>query len=129
MQCPRGSFEQQPPTKSGRCFSETGGLSDADLIRLVTEAQETEFARRGLQFEGLWGRPLQLIDCQNLFCEVDKYARVAHPEFTPPNGRTRIKQNYRPSKEPLRACVVRWPDQNRLPFFFRTTFQVWPLRF
>ena len=28
---------------------------------------------------GLRGRRLQLIDCQNLFCEVDKYAVVAHP--------------------------------------------------
>jgi hypothetical protein len=86
-----------------KCFAETGGLSDAELIRFVTESQEAEFARRDLAFEGLWGRPLQLIDCQNLFCEVDKYARVAHPEFTPRNGRTRIKQNYRPSKEPLRV--------------------------
>lgn len=99
-----------------KCFSETGGLSDADLIRLVTEAQETEFARRGLQFEDLWGRPLQLIDCQNLFCEVDKYARVAHPEFTPPNGRTRIKQKYRPSKEPLRVWYPpKWGINERIP--------------
>ena len=34
-----------------------------------------------LDFQNLWGRRLQLIDCQNLFCEVDKYSRVypAHP--------------------------------------------------
>lgn len=31
----------------------------------------------GLRFRSLAGRRLKLIDCQNLFCEVDKYARVA----------------------------------------------------
>jgi hypothetical protein len=29
----------------------------------------------------LFGRSLQLIDLQNRFCEIAKYARVAHPEF------------------------------------------------
>ena len=105
-----------------KCFAETGGLSDADLIRLVTESQEVEFVRRGLEFDGLWGRPLQLIDCQNLFCEVDKYARVAHPEFTPENGRTRIKQNYRPSKEPLRVWYPpKWGVNERIPHELRAT--------
>jgi hypothetical protein len=37
---------------------------------------------------------LQLIDCQNLFCETDKYARVAHPEIGGISGRARIKQVY-----------------------------------
>lgn len=99
-----------------KCFAKTGGLSDADLIRLVTESQESEFSRRGLDFDGLWGRPLQLIDCQNLFCEVDKYARVVHPDFTPPNGRTRIKQSYKPSKEPLRLWYPpKWGVNERIP--------------
>jgi hypothetical protein len=65
----------------------------------LTKFSETEFAARGIDFRTLWGRPLQLIDCQNLFCEVDKYARIAHPEFS--NGRTRIKQNYRHNAEPI----------------------------
>jgi hypothetical protein len=56
----------------GKCFSDSGGLSEADIIRLVTEHQEEEFASRGIKFEDLWGRPLQLIDCQNLFCEVEE---------------------------------------------------------
>ena len=43
----------------------------------------------------LCGRPLQLIDCQNLFCETDKYARVAYPEIAGFSGRTRIKQSFR----------------------------------
>ena len=65
-----------------------------DLIRRVTDAQEEEFRRLGLNFRTLWGRPLQPIDCQNLFCEVSKYARVAHPNVPGTAGRTRIKQKY-----------------------------------
>ena len=62
-----------------KCFSDLGGLSESDIIRLVTDRQEYEFERLGLEFRSLWGRRLQLIDCQNLFCEVSKYARVMHP--------------------------------------------------
>lgn len=79
-----------------KCFADTGGLCEADVIRVVTERAEEEFGKLGLRFETLWGRPLQLIDCQNLFCEVDKYARVVHPEFSGASGRTRIKQRFQP---------------------------------
>jgi hypothetical protein len=82
-----------------KCFSSLGGLTEANIIRHVMERQEEEFEARDIKFRTLWGRPLQLIDCQNLFCEVDKYARIAHPEFA--NGRTRIKQNYRHNSEPI----------------------------
>lgn len=85
----------------GKCFSDLGGLSEADVIRAVADMAEVEFARLGLQFQDLWGRPLQLIDCQNLFCEVDKYARVAHPEFAGASGRTRIKQRFVPARRPV----------------------------
>lgn len=99
-----------------KCFSDNGGLAPADLIRLVAESQAHEFERREIEFPSLWGRPLQLIDCQNLFCEVDKYARVAHPEFTPANGRTRIKQVYRRSQEPLRVWFPpKWGINRDLP--------------
>jgi thymidylate kinase len=85
----------------GKCFSDLGGLSEADIIRLVTEHQEEEFTVRGIKFENLWGRPLQLIDCQNLFCEVDKYARVAFPNLQVAGGGKRIKQVYRTTTEPI----------------------------
>jgi hypothetical protein len=84
-----------------KCFADTGGLNEIDIIRLVTDRQQAEFDRLGLEFKSLWGRPLQLIDCQNLFCEVDKYSRVKHPEFAGLTGRTRIKQKYRKSTEPI----------------------------
>jgi hypothetical protein len=84
-----------------KCFSSIGGLSEADVIRLVTERQELEFERLGLTFRSLWGRPLQLIDSQNLFCEVDKYARIAHPDILGISGRTRIKQMFAPNPKPI----------------------------
>ncbi|MDP3071123.1 MAG: putative DNA base hypermodification protein [Opitutaceae bacterium] len=84
-----------------KCFSDLGGLTEAEIIKVVTDRQEEEFGRLGLSFRNLWGRPLQLIDCQNLFCEVDKYARVMHPEFSGPTGRTRIKQRFTAEPEPI----------------------------
>jgi len=84
-----------------KCFADSAGLSDADLIRLVAQMASDEFKRLKLPFRPLWGRPLQLIDCQNLFCEVDKYARVAHPEYSGSSGRTRIKQKFTPQSAPL----------------------------
>jgi hypothetical protein len=80
-----------------KCFSDSAGLNDAELIRLMVDNQESEFERLGLTFQSLWGRRLQLIDCQNLFCEVDKYARVAHPQICGISGRTRIKQKFSPT--------------------------------
>ena len=63
--------------------------------------QEKEFERLEINFKDLWGRKLQLIDCQNLFCEVDKYSRVAHPDVSGLSDRTRIKQIYTPRKEKI----------------------------
>ena len=92
-----------PGAKDGirKCFVDTAGLADADIIRAVTELADPEFARLRINFQSLWGRPLQLIDCQNLFCEVDKYARVVHPDALGKSGRTRIKQKFNPNPDPI----------------------------
>ncbi|WP_414708347.1 nucleotide kinase domain-containing protein [Ramlibacter sp.] len=84
-----------------KCFISLGGYSESEIIAWVAERQASEFARLGLDFQDLWGRPLQLIDCQNLFCEVDKYARVAHPGFRGHSGRTRIKQRFAQSRKAI----------------------------
>ena len=84
-----------------KCFSDLSGLSEPEIIRLITDRQEHEFNRLGLTFRSLWGRRLQLIDCQNLFCEVSKYARVKHPDVGGVSDRNRIKQVYKPSKSPI----------------------------
>ena len=79
-----------------KCFRNPGKVPHAEIIRRVTE--EAELCSRavtGASPPTLFGRPLQLIDIQNCFCEIAKYARVAHPEFN--NTRTRIKQPYNPS--------------------------------
>lgn len=106
-----------PGAKGGieKCFSELGGLSAADAIRLVTERQDDCLRELGLQFPSLWGRRLQLIDCQNLFCEVNKYARVVHPEFSEKAGRTRIKQKLRPKEtQPPPLFPEKWGLNDRL---------------
>ncbi len=84
-----------------KCFIDRNGLSEPDLIRKMAELQDSEFERLGLDFQSLWGRPLQLIDCQNLFCEVSKYARVAHPSVSGRTGRSRIKQKFVPTPKPI----------------------------
>jgi hypothetical protein len=77
-----------------KCFVGARDLSSADIIRYMWEHQDKHFLDQGIQFASLWGRPLQLIDCQNVFCEISKYARVAFPDFAGVSGRTRIKQKF-----------------------------------
>ncbi|TQM57849.1 nucleotide kinase domain-containing protein [Humibacillus xanthopallidus] len=77
-----------------KCFGDSARGIEADIIAYMAEHQDEHFTRLGLTFGGLYGRPLQLIDCQNLFCEVDKYARVVHPDHVGHSGRTRIKQKF-----------------------------------
>jgi len=84
-----------------KCFADLGGLNEVELIKRVAVRQAEEFASRGIHFQSLFGRSLQLIDCQNLFCEVGKYARVAHPEIKGLSNRTRIKQVFEPNPESI----------------------------
>jgi len=97
-----------PGAKDGiaKCFKDFGEYSFEDIIHLMVENQEQEFDRLNLDFKNLWGRNLQLIDCQNIFCEVDKYSRVAHPEILGASNRTRIKQKYK------------WHQNESIDYFF-----------
>lgn len=104
-----------------KCFVDTGGLSAEEIIHVVADSQAAAFARLGLEFKGLGSRPLQPIDCQNLFCEISKYARVAHPEVVGVSGRMRIKQQYRPSRRkseqpffPPRWHVALWTSERAI---------------
>lgn len=85
-----------PGAKNGiqKCFQDIGNYSYEDIIKYMAENQEKEFEKRNLKFKSLFGRKLQLIDCQNLFCEIDKYSRVAFPNVTGIDGRKKIKQKY-----------------------------------
>jgi len=84
-----------------KCFSSFGELSEEDIIKRVAEKQELEFTQRGIKFKTLCGRQLQLIDCQNIFCEIDKYSRVAYPEFHGQTKKTRIKQRFCKNSIPI----------------------------
>ena len=77
-----------------KCFPDMTIAEGPSLIREVCENQVELQRAVGLPPVNLWGRPLQLIDCQNLFCEVDKYARIAYPTISGFSGRTRIKQTF-----------------------------------
>jgi hypothetical protein len=91
-----------PGAHSGleKCFSDFGTFSHEETIQWVCERQEVEFARRGIEFKPLCGRRLQLIDCQNLFCEIDKYSRVRFPTISRGSGRKRIKRRFSPDSPP-----------------------------
>lgn len=86
-----------------KCFGPGADGLEAEVIGYMAATQEEHFDRLGLSFTGLRGRRLQLIDCQNLFCEVDKYARVAHPKVQGVSGRSRIKQRFTPEDGQMTA--------------------------
>jgi hypothetical protein len=77
-----------------KCFLGASKIDPADIIRYMRDHQERHFIDQRLEFQTLWGRPLQLIDCQNVFCEISKYARVAFPEYGGIAGRKRIKRKF-----------------------------------
>jgi hypothetical protein len=79
-----------------KCFLNSKVMPYEEIIRKTAEIQELAFNVLKLSFRPLHGRPLQLIDCQNLFCETDKYSRVKHPEYQSGSGRTRIKRKFFP---------------------------------
>ena len=88
------------------------------LIEMMMDVQEREFERLGLSFRSLWGRRLQLIDCQNLFCEISKYTRVSHPEISGLSGRTRIKQMFKSQGVPIQPWFPpKWELNERIPFY------------
>ncbi|MGH3567862.1 MAG: nucleotide kinase domain-containing protein [Pseudonocardia sp.] len=84
-----------------KAFLDTGRLSPTEIIQWMVANQEREFERLDLPFGGLFGRPLHAIDCQGLFCELDKYCREAAPDLS--SARKRIKARFAPSSrvEPL----------------------------
>jgi len=98
-----------------KCFSSLGEYSTEDVIKMMADIQEKEFERLGLNFKTLWGRQLQLIDCQNIFCETDKYARVKFPEVQGQTKRTRIKQKFQMTLDKLEPWYPpKWDINNRI---------------
>jgi len=92
-----------PGAKRGiaKCVTHKKKYSDTDIIKYMVDEQDNEFKKLDLDFKTLWGRPLHLIDCQNLFCEVDKYLRVFDPELKLNGASKRIKQKYVPNMKKI----------------------------
>ena len=82
-----------------KCFIDNGDMSNEDIIRYMYEHQDEEFKRLNLDFKRIGDRSLQLIDCQNVFCELDKYCREKVPELK--SNRTKIKKKYVSKKEKI----------------------------
>lgn len=101
------NFSENDFTKAGpgavrgikKVFPNINTASIESAIYYIIDHQEDELAKRGIEFPGLFGRPLHAIDVQNLFCEVDKYTRVAMPEL--PSNRTKIKNKFHANPRPI----------------------------
>jgi hypothetical protein len=73
--CFQNLFEQPPSIREAQA-----------ILYYLVEKQDLFFEKVEREVT-LFGRKLTCIDFQNVFCETDKYARVAHPEFNLPNDR------------------------------------------
>lgn len=90
-----------PGAKRGikKAFESLGDFTEAEIVLWMVERQRYEFTRLGLPFNGLFSRPLHAIDCQGLFCELDKYCREAVPTLT--SARSRIKSRFVEAARPI----------------------------
>jgi len=97
-----------------KVFPGTRRRDMADIILGMVDEQHGACARLGIEPPSLFGHPLRAIDCQNLFCELDKYARVRFPELV--TNRSRIKSTFTPDPEPLRLFYPpKWGLNEHLP--------------
>jgi hypothetical protein len=100
-------FSENDFTKAGpgavrgisKVFESTAGWSTEEVIMWMVDNQESELARLGIPFNGLYGRPMHAIDAQNVFCETDKYLREAAPSLA--SNRSRIKTRFSAIPAPI----------------------------
>ena len=99
-----------------KCFDRHADQSTEYLIAWTAERQKEEFTNRELLWDDLWGRDLKYIDVQNIFCEVDKYTRVAMPDLDTSVAGSRIKQRYRPNPSPalIPSFPPKWQINDRI---------------
>lgn len=87
-----------------------GVRTDAQMVsalKAMYRNQVALFTYTGVGFPFLTAAPdLQTNDFQNLFCEFDKYSRVAYPKMGPPQvAKHKIKNTFEPTA-PIDAAVV-----------------------
>ena len=94
-----------------QAFGRSNPKQCASIIEQQTEQQEHHFERLGLPPIDTFGRRLQLIDCQNLFCELVKYLRlsdrVERNLVYYANNKTKRRRIYRPAAAPP---LLGYPD-------------------
>ncbi|WP_207497118.1 nucleotide kinase domain-containing protein [Aridibaculum aurantiacum] len=96
-----------------KCFSGIGHFTFEDCIRYTQDNFEKHQQQYGFtDFKNLFGRPPQLIDLQNCFCETDKYLRVKMPGLLV--GNVRIKQKF---DRPKGRISFYFPEKWRLNKF------------
>ncbi|KAF8064188.1 hypothetical protein FPV67DRAFT_1503875 [Lyophyllum atratum] len=79
---------------------------EEDLIRWMAENQAQHFRRLGLEFSGLGpdSLPMDVADIEHTLCEVDKYARKAHPAIS--GNRKEIRTLFKPSPGVYAPTIV-----------------------
>lgn len=87
-----------------QAFGKSNPTQCASIIEQQTEQQEYKFEKLGLPAISTFGRRLQLIDCQNLFCELVKYIRLSERVERNlvyyANNKTKRRRIYRPTDAP-----------------------------
>jgi hypothetical protein len=97
-----------------KLFTDLGDHSPQDAIFWLVDQQARAPETFGVVAPSLFGRDLQAIDCQNLLCEVDKYARVAFPELQ--SNRRRMKRTYSDPLPMMRLFYpLHWEINDRIP--------------
>jgi hypothetical protein len=93
-----------PGAKSGitKCYGDIPSSGYEDAVRHMVDSQDWLPAQYGYDFKDLFGRPLHLIDCQNIFCELEKYSRVSHPHLSGKHKTVRFRFAYDPTKPNIR---------------------------
>jgi hypothetical protein len=91
-----------------KCFRNVSRKDYSSIIEFVANNQDNEFKKRNLDFHYINNRKLQLIDIQNLFCEIDKYSRQIQIYNT---KNQRIKQKYKQNLNPV-TCLTpsKWSE-------------------
>ncbi|KAF8642931.1 hypothetical protein AX16_009319 [Volvariella volvacea WC 439] len=89
---------------------------EVDVMRWLAQHQQEHFERLGLDFSGLGPDhlPMELPDIEHTLCEVDKYSRLAHPQFK--GRRTEMRRAYEPPRREVPEQVVlprAWSHPNR----------------
>lgn len=94
-----------------KAFESTGSLSSSEVILYMYKNQHVEFAKYGYDFFANGGEELGLVDCQGLFCELDKYCRVARPDLL--SNRVNIKKKYADTgKIPTKIHPNKWAQNS-----------------